>query len=90
MVYNDLERMDIISYILGLVQRICKVEAIDDCPFLLDFEVIVPKIPRYLFLHNCVVWIKEKECTIIVKVLYNEGHHDLDKFWAECIRSGYL
>jgi hypothetical protein len=90
MVYNNSERMDIISYILGLVQRICKVEAINDCPLLLDFEVIVPKILRYLFLHNCAVWIKEKKCAIVVKVLYSEGHHDLEKFWVECVPSGHL
>jgi hypothetical protein len=50
--------MDGISYILGLVERIRKVEGVDDCPLLLDFEVVVLEISRYLFLHSCAIWIK--------------------------------
>ena len=53
--------MDGISYILGLIERIRKVEGVDGCPFLLDFEVVVLEISKYLFLHNCDVWIKQKE-----------------------------
>jgi hypothetical protein len=64
------------------------VEAVNDCPLLLDFEMVILKISRYLFLHNCAVWIEQKKCVVIVKVLYHEGHHDLEKFRMESIPSG--
>jgi hypothetical protein len=79
-----------ISYILGHIERICKVEAINDCPFLQDFEIIVLEISRNLFLHSSTVRIKQKECTIVVEVLYRKGHHDLEKFWMECVPGGNL
>jgi hypothetical protein len=56
--------MDGISYILGLIERIRKVEGVDGCPLLLDFEVVVLEISRYLFLHSYAVWIKQKECAV--------------------------
>jgi hypothetical protein len=52
--------MDGISYILGRIERICKVEAINDCPLLLDFEIVVLEISRYLFLHSCAVRINKR------------------------------
>jgi hypothetical protein len=82
--------MDGISYILGRIERICKVEAINDCPLLLDFEIVVLEISRYLFLHSCAVRIKQKECAIVVEVLYRKGHHDLEKFRMECVPGGNL
>jgi hypothetical protein len=47
--------MDGISYILGLIERIRKVEGVNDYPLLLDFEVVVLEISRYLFLHSYTV-----------------------------------
>ena len=82
--------MDVLSYILGLIERICKVEGVDDYLFFLDFEVVVLEISRYLFLHSCAIWIKQKECAVIMKVLYCEGHHDIEEFWVECIPSRNL
>jgi hypothetical protein len=38
MVHDKSKRMDGISYILGLIERIHKVEGVDDCPLFLDFE----------------------------------------------------
>jgi hypothetical protein len=73
-----------------LIERICEVEGIDDCPFLLDFEIVVLEVSRYLLLHNYAVWIKQEEGTVVVEVLYREGHHDLEKFWVESIPSGNL
>jgi hypothetical protein len=66
------------------------VEGIDDCPLLLDFEIVVLEVSRYLLLHSYVVWIKQEERAIVVEVLYREGHHDLEKFWMKCIPSGNL
>jgi hypothetical protein len=34
------------------------VEGIDDCPLLLDFEIVVLEVSRYLLLHSYAVWIK--------------------------------
>ena len=82
--------MDGISYILGRIERICKVEAINDYPLLLDFEIIVLEISIYLYLHSCIVKIKQKECAIIMEVLYRKGHHDLEKFQMECVLGGNL
>jgi hypothetical protein len=80
--------MDKISFILGLIEKICEVEAINDCLLLLDFEMVVLEISRYLFLHSCAVWIKQKKCAVVMEVLYREGHHDLEKFRVECVPSG--
>jgi hypothetical protein len=66
------------------------VEGIDDCPLLLDFEVVVLEVSTYLIFHSYAVWIKQDERTVVVEVLYREGHHDLEKFWMECIPSGNL
>jgi hypothetical protein len=66
------------------------VEGIDDCPLLLDFEIVVPEVSRYLLLHSYAIWIKQEERAVVVEVLYCEGHHDLEKFWVECVPSGNL
>jgi hypothetical protein len=73
-----------------LIERICEVEGIDDCPLLLDFEIVVLEVSRYLLLHSYVVWIKQEKRAVVVEVLYREGHHDLEKFWMECVPNGNL
>jgi hypothetical protein len=71
-----------------LIEKICEVEGIDECPLLLDFEIVVPEVSRYLLLHSYAIWIKQEERAVVVEVLYCEGHFGWNAFQVGTCEGG--
>ena len=64
---------------LGVMDRVSEVERIDDCPFLLDLEVVVIKEAQDLLLDVHTVRIEKEQCTVIVKIPLTEAYGELHK-----------
>jgi hypothetical protein len=64
------------------------VQAINDSPLILDLQLIVLQESCHCSLHHKTVMIKQKECSIIMKIGKSKRHQYVDFFWNVGIPRG--
>src|ERR1700736_1408021 len=71
----------IATYISGGIHRIGQVQAINDSPLILDLKLIILEESYHFSLHRRTVKIKQKECSIIMKIGKSKCHQHVEKTW---------
>ena len=73
------------SYIFVWIHQICKVQAVNDGPLILDFEIIILEVVRDFLFHVRAIRIEQEESTIVVKICSNKGNHESQEVWNVAI-----
>jgi hypothetical protein len=73
------------SYIFVWIHQICKVQAVNDGPLILDLEIVILEVVRDILSHARAIKIEQQESTIIVKICNIKGNHESQEVWNVAI-----